>query len=255
MKNALNNSFFLKGFGAIFRREINGYFATPLAYVFIAVYVAVSVLLAVHMGQMIEINRADLQSFFQFQPLLMVIFIPALGMKLWAEDFKNGTYEILFALPISELTIIFAKYCAGLAVVGLALVFCVPLWVAINILGNVDNLAVAMGFVGIFLMSSAFLAVTLAISAASKNQIIVFVISSLICFIFMYMGMPIVLNTISGFIGEWARGALVLFSINDYFDIISRGYLPISGLVFFLSFDALWLVICYAIIARKRGRM
>ncbi len=243
----------MNGLNAVFKREFAAYFATPLAYIFIAVFVAVSVLFAVHLGQIIELNKADLQSFFQFHPFLYVVFIPALGMKIWSEDFKTGTYEILFSLPVSNITLIIGKYFAGLAVIGLTLLFCVPLWVAINILGNVDNGVVAAGFLGSFLMAAAFLAVTLAISAVSNSQIVVFVLSCFVCFVFVAMGMPVVLNSITLLFGEGARGFATIFSIADYFDLFSRGFIPLNGIIFFISFIAFWLGLGLVVILGKRG--
>lgn len=243
----------MMGLKAIFRREFASYFATPLAYIFIAVFVAISVLFAVHFGQIVELNKADLQSFFQFHPFLYVVFIPALGMKIWSEDFKTGTYEILFSLPVSNITLIIGKYLAGLAVIAMTLLFCVPLWVAMNILGNVDNGMVAAGFFGSFLIAAAFLAVTLAISAVSNSQIVVFVLSCLVCFIFVAMGMPVVLNSISLLFGEGARGFATIFSIADYFDLFSRGFISFNALLFFAGFIALWLGIGLVMIMKRRG--
>lgn len=242
----------MQGFKAIYKRELASYFISPIAYIFIAAFVCLSVLFAFQIGQLFEINQADLQSFFQFHPWLYIVFMPALGMRSWSEEYKNGTYETLFALPIKTQTIVLAKYCASLSIGLIALALTLPLWIAIFLLGNIDNGATLAAYFGSIILAASYLAIATAASAMNNNQIIAFIIGALISFIFTAAGLPLVSSTIGAAFGNFAQIAISNFSIIDQFDTISRGNISLSGLVFFISLITSWLLISVVIVDNKR---
>jgi len=225
----------------IFRRELASYFATPLAYVFIVIFLAMAGALAFFVGNFFDRGQADLQPFFSFHPWLYLILIPALAMRLWAEERKSGTIELFLTLPIPVEAAVIGKFLAAWAFAGIALALTFPFWITVNVLGSPDNGVVAASYVGSLLMAGAFLAIGAALSALTKNQVIAFVVTAAACFLFTVSGSPIVL----GFLTPWAPTALVgfvaSFSFLTHFNSIIRGVIELPDAVFFISVIALFL--------------
>ncbi len=188
----------MRSIGIIFRRELASYFATPLAYIFIVIFLVMAGALAFFVGNFFERGQADLQAFFTFHPWLYLVLIPALSMRLWAEERKSGTVELFLTLPISMLQAVLGKFLAAWAFAGIALVLTFPFWITVNYLGTPDNGVILASYIGSFLMAGAFLAVGACLSAVTKNQVIAFVITAAACFLFTVSGSPIVLSVFHG---------------------------------------------------------
>src|SRR6266576_1574371 len=178
---------------AIFRRELRGYFVTPLAYLFIVIFLVLAGVLAFFVGNFFDRGQADLQPFFTFHPWLYLVLIPALAMRLWAEERKSGTIELLLTLPISMTEAVVGKFLASWAFAGIALILTVPFWITVNYLGHPDNGVILASYIASFLMAGAFLAIGASLSALTKNQLIVFFFTAAVCFAFTVSGSPIVL--------------------------------------------------------------
>jgi ABC-2 type transport system permease protein len=219
----------------IFRRELLSYFATPLAYVFIVIFLAMAGAFAFFLGNFFERGQADLQPFFNFHPWLYLVLIPALAMRLWAEERRSGTIELFLTLPISMTQAVLGKFLAAWAFAGIALVLTFPFWITVNYLGNPDNGVILASYIASWLMAGAFLAIGSALSALTKNQVIAFVVTATVCFLFTVSGSPLVL----GFLTAWAPDGLVRavasFSFLSHFNAIQRGVIDSRDAVFFLS--------------------
>ncbi|WP_298721875.1 ABC transporter permease subunit [uncultured Ferrovibrio sp.] len=226
---------------AVLRRELSGYFATPVAYVFIVVFLFTAGIFTFYLGQFFERGQADLKAFFLFHPWLYLFFLPAIAMRLWAEERKSGTIELLLTLPIPLWAAVLGKFVAAWVFAGIALALTFPLWITVNWLGTPDNGVILAGYVGSFLMAGAYLAIGSCISALTRNQVIAFVISVLICFIFTVSGAPMVLNFFQG----WAPGLIVdtiaSFSFLGHFNAITDGVIDLRDVIFFLSLIVVWL--------------
>jgi gliding motility-associated transport system permease protein len=225
----------------IVRRELASYFATPLAYVFIVIFLVMAGSLAFFVGNFFDRSQADLQPFFTFHPWLYLVLIPALAMRLWAEERKSGTIELLLTLPISMTEAVIGKFLASWLFAGIALSLTAPFWITVNYLGHPDNGVILASYIASFLMAGAFLAIGACLSALTKNQVIAFVVTAAACFVFTVSGSPIVL----GFIKSWAPEALISavsgFSFLTHFNAIVRGVIDLRDLVFFLSVIAFFL--------------
>ena len=219
----------------IVRRELASYFATPLAYVFIVIFLALAGSLAFFVGNFFDRGQADLQPFFTFHPWLYLVLIPALAMRLWAEERKSGTIELLLTLPISMTEAVVGKFLASWAFAGIALALTAPFWITVNYLGHPDNGVILASYIASFLMAGAFLAIGACLSALTKNQVIAFVVTAAVCFVFTVSGSPIVLGFIKGWAPEAVLGTVAGFSFLTHFNAIIRGVIDLRDAVFFLS--------------------
>ena len=218
---------------ALFRRELQSYFATPVAYVFIVIYLVLMGTFTFYLGQFYERGQADLSSFFNFHPWLYLFLVPAISMRLWAEERKTGSIELLMTMPITAWQAVLGKYLAAWAFTGIALALTFPIWITVNYLGDPDNGAIMAGYVGSFLMAGGFLAIGACVSATTRNQVIAFVITIVVCFGFLLSGFPMVLDLFSG----WAPQALVdgiaSLSFLTHFANISKGVIDFRDLIYF----------------------
>lgn len=226
---------------AVFLRELGGYFVTPLAYVFIVIFLLLAAVFTFSLGQFFEAGQADLRGFFNFHPWLYLFLIPALSMRLWAEERKTGTIELLLTLPIPLWAAVLGKFLAAWAFAGIALVLTFPMWITVNYLGDPDNGAVVAGYVGSLLMAGGFLAIGSFISALTRSQVIAFVVSVVVCFAFLVAGYPTVMDALTGWAPQWLLDAISSFSFLTNFDLISRGVLAARDMLFFLTLIALCL--------------
>lgn len=237
----------------IARRELGAYFSTTLAYVFVVIFVAMTSAFAFYVGNFFGRGQADLQPFFQYHPWLYLILVPALAMRLWAEERKSGTIELLMTLPIAPWQAIVGKYLAAWAFVGVALVLTFPMWVTVNYLGNPDNGVIFASYIGSFLMAGAFLAIGSFVSALTKNQVIAFIVSTMICFLFVMSGYPIVL----GFVKTWAPGFVVsgveAMSFLSHYQEITSGVISLSSMIFYVSLIAFFLFANAVAIGQKKA--
>ncbi|MBV8779261.1 MAG: ABC transporter permease subunit [Alphaproteobacteria bacterium] len=219
----------------ICRRELAGYFATPLAYVFIVIFLVLAGVLTFFVGDFFERGQADLQSFFTFHPWLYLVLIPAVSMRLWAEERKSGTIELFLTLPIRLSEAVLGKFVAAWIFVGIALALTFPFWLTVLFLGEPDNGVVAASYIGSWLMAGAILGIGAAVSAATKNQVIAFVVSAAIVFVLVAAGTPTVLGLFEG----WAPQALIHAvsgaSLFGHFTAITRGVIGLPDVFYFVS--------------------
>jgi ABC-2 type transport system permease protein len=225
----------MRSIGTIFRRELASYFATPLAYIFIVIFLVMAGILAFFVGNFFERGQADLQAFFTFHPWLYLVLIPALSMRLWAEERKSGTIELFLTLPISMMSAVLGKFLAAWAFAGIALALTFPFWLTVNYLGSPDNGVILASYVGSFLMAGAFLAIGACLSALTKNQVIAFVITAAAAFLFTVSGSPVVLGLFQNWAPESVLSTISSFSFLTHFTAITRGVIDARDAVYFLS--------------------
>lgn len=238
---------------AIFKRELTGYFVTPVAYVFIVVFLFVTGVFTFQLGSFYERGQADLRPFFDYHPWLYLFLIPAISMRLWAEERKQGTLELLMTLPIPMPAAVVGKFLAAWAFAGIALALTFPTWITVNYLGKPDNGVIAAAYVGSFLMAGGFLAIGSAVSALTKNQVIAFVISVVVCFGFLISGYPPVMDFISGWAPQAVIDAVASFSFLTHFEALSKGVIDLRDLLFFGTLIALCLFTTAAVVDAKKA--
>jgi ABC-2 type transport system permease protein len=225
----------------ICRRELAGYFATPLAYVFIVIFLVLAGVLTFFVGDLFERGQADLQPFFTFHPWLYLVLIPAVSMRLWAEERKSGTIELFLTLPIRLSEAVLGKFLAAWLFIGIALVLTFPFWLTVLFLGDPDNGVIAASYIGSWLMAGAILAVGAAVSAATKNQIIAFIVSAALVFVLIAAGTPTVLGVFEGWAPEGLIRAVAAASLFGHFTAITSGVLDLRDLVYFMSLTVAFL--------------
>ena len=231
----------MRQFLSITKRELISYFATPVAYVFITIFLLLSGLFTFYLGNFFEIGQASLGSFFEWHPWLYLFLVPAITMRLWSEEKKSGTIELLTTLPVSTLNIVIGKFMAAWLFTLLALVLTFPIWITVNYLGNPDNGVIMASYIGSFLMSGGYLSIGIFISSLTKNQVIAFIVSVTVCFLFTVSGLPIVLDFFSSWAGESITDVIASFSFLANYSDISRGIIDLRTLVYFLSLIFLFL--------------
>jgi ABC-2 type transport system permease protein len=238
----------------IFKREFAAYFATPLAYVFIVIFLFAMGAFTFYVGHFFDNGIADLSVFFAYHPWLYLFLVPAISMRLWADERRSGTMELLLTLPVPLWATVAGKYLAAWAFTGIALILTFPVWLTVNYLGEPDNGVILASYIGSFLVAGGYLAIGSAISATTNNQVIAFVVSVVVCFLFTVSGSPLVLDVFRA----WAPGALTdaiaSFSFVTHFTAITQGVLDLRDVVFFFSLIALFLAAnVVAVDARKGG--
>ena len=242
----------MRGTLAVFKREFAAYFATPVAYVFIVIFLFAMGAFTFYIGHFYENGTADLSVFFGYHPWLYLFLVPAIGMRLWAEEWRNGTIELLLTLPIPIWASVLGKFLAAWAFTGVALFLTFPIWITVNFLGSPDNGVIVASYIGSFLMAGGYLAISTALSATTTNQVIAFVVSVVVCFLFTVSGAPLVVNFFKG----WAPAALIdtvsSFSFLTHFQAISTGVVDARDLIFFVSLIALFLGINVTLIDLKK---
>lgn len=238
---------------AIFKRELQGYFATPLAYVFIIIFLFCTGAFAFYLGGYFEREQADLKTFFDFHPWLYLFLIPAVAMRLWAEERRVGTIELLLSLPVPLWAAVLGKFLAAWVFVGIALTLTFPMWLTVSYLGNPDHGVILASYIGSFLMAGGYLAIGSCLSAITRNQVIAFVVSVVVCFLFTVSGLPIVID----FFAVWAPQAVITtiasFSFLTHFDAITRGVIDLRDMLYFASLMGVWLVATAVIVDMKKA--
>lgn len=239
--------------GIIFRRELASYFATPVAYVFIVIFLVLAGAFTFYMGGFYERGQADLLPFFGFHPWLYLFLIPAISMRLWAEERKSGSIELLMTLPVTMLEAVLGKFLAAWAFAGIALVLTFPIWITVNYLGDPDNGAIVAGYVGSFLMAGAFLAIGSCISATTRNQVIAFILTVVVCFLLLLAGFPLVLDFVGAALPQVLVDAIASLSFLTHFNSISKGVIDMRDLLYFLLMIGFWLYANAVVIDLKKA--
>lgn len=226
---------------AIFRRELGSYFATPVAYVFIVIFLLLSGALTFYLGNLYERGQADLQPFFAFHPWLYLFLVPAIAMRLWAEERKSGSIELLLTLPVRMSDAVLGKFLAAWCFIGFALVLTFPVWVTVNYLGSPDNGVILAAYLGSLLMAGGFLSIGACVSAATRSQVVAFILTVLICFLFLLSGFPLVLDAFSGWAPQAVVDAVASLSFMTHFNNLSRGVLDLRDVLYFALVIVFWL--------------
>jgi ABC-2 type transport system permease protein len=243
----------VSGLGAIWRRELIGYLTTPTAYVFVAVFLFAIGAFTFQVGQFFEQSRADLGGFFLFHPWLFMIFLPAIAMRLWAEEARTGTAEILMTLPAPTWALVGGKFLAAWTIAAVALLLTTPLWITVNVLGNPDNAAILVGYLASLLMAGAYIAIGSAMSALTASQVVAFILAVLVSFIFTVSGTPLLLNFFQGALGADAVETIASVSILAHFDAAQRGVIELRSFAFFASLILLFLAWTALAVDARRG--
>ena len=225
----------------ILRRELGSYFATPLAYVFILIFLVLANSFTFYLGGFFERGQADLAPFFNFHPWLYLFLIPALAMRLWAEERKSGSIELLLTQPVTLWEAVLGKFFAAWIFAAIALALTFPIWITVNYLGNPDNGVILASYLGSFLVAGGYLAIGACISASTNNQVIAFVISVVVCFLFTISGAPLVLDFFHGWAPLVIVNAISSFSVLTHFTAIEAGVIDLRDVIFFFSLIALFL--------------
>lgn len=226
----------------IFSRELKNYFITPIAYVFIAIFLLMNGIFTFYIGAFFNRGIADLTPFFSAHPWIYMVFIPAITMRLWAEEKKQGTVELLFTLPITTTEAVIAKLLAAWSFMIISLFLTFPLFIAVNYLGNPDNGVIMAGYIGSILMAGAFIAIGGCISALTSNQVIAFVGSFMVCLVFNLSGFPMVIDYFSNILPEFILETIQTFSFITNFDTIVKGLIDAKVIVYFFSVLLSWVL-------------
>ncbi len=227
----------------IVRREFSAYFNTPLAAVFLVMFLFLTGIFTFNVGQLYERGQADLRPFFDFNPWLFLFLAPAISMRLWAEERRIGTIELVTTLPISIRDLVVGKWLAAWAFACVALVLTLPIWLTVEYLGEPDRGAILGGYVGSALMAGAFLAIGSALSAVTKNQVVAFVLCAVVCFLLLMAGYPVVLDFLGGWASPGVAEAVASVSLLTHFEPMERGVIDLRDVLFFAAVVAafLWL--------------
>ncbi len=243
----------LASLAAIYRRELLAYVTTPTAYVFVAVFLFSIGLFTFQIGGFFEARRADLTPFFASHPWIFMVFLPAVSMRLWAEESRSGAIELLMTLPAPTWSLVLGKFLAAWSVAGAALVLTLPLWVTVNLLGSPDNAAIFTAYLASFLMAGAYIAIGSVMSALTQAQIVAFVLAVLVSFLLTALGLPLVLDFFSGIINGAVAEAIARFSILHHFDAAQRGVVEFRSVFYFVSLIALCLSFTALAVDARRG--
>lgn len=238
---------------AVYRRELLSYLTTPTAYVFVAVFLFAIGLFTFQVGGFFDARRADLSAFFAFHPWLFMVFLPAIAMRLWAEESRSGALELLLTLPAPTWSLVLGKFLAAWTTAGVALLLTTPLWITVNFLGSPDNAAIFTAYLASFLMAGAYIAIGSAMSALTPAQVIAFVLSVLVSFLLTALGLPLVSDFFAGFVGGSVAEAVSRFSILTHFDAAQRGVIEFRSVFYFFSLIVLCLGFTAVAVDARRG--
>ena len=238
---------------AIFRRELASYFATPVAYVFIVIFLVLAGAFTFYLGGFYERGQADLQPFFNFHPWLYLFLVPAVSMRLWSEERKSGTIELLLTLPVTMWQAVVGKFLAAWAFLCIALILTFPIWLTVNYLGDPDNGVIVASYLGSALMAGAFLAIGACLSATTRNQVIAFILTVVVCFVLLLAGFSLVLEFIRAIFPQGVVDAVANLSFLTHFAAIAKGVIDLRDVLFFLFTIVFWLVACALVIDLKRA--
>ena len=223
----------MRNVGIIMRRELASYFATPLAYVFIVIFLLLANWFTFYLGAFYERGQADLDSLFAFVPWLYLFLIPALSMKLWAEERNSGSIELLMTQPVTLPEAVLGKFLAAWIFTAFALALTFPLWITVNFLGSPDNGAILAAYLGSLLLAGGFLAIGSCMSALTRNQVVAFILGVVACFAFLLAGFPLVLDVFRSWAPQALTDAIASLSFLTHFDSIRKGVIDVRDLLYF----------------------
>ncbi|MBN1804002.1 MAG: hypothetical protein JW837_02005 [Sedimentisphaerales bacterium] len=243
----------MNSFLAVFKRELKSYFTTPLAYVFLVIFLFFSGYLTFKEG-FYEMRQADMSAFFRNLPLLFVFMVPSTAMRLWAEERKVGSIELLFTLPVTITQAVLGKFFAAWLFLIIALALTFPMVITVCYLGDPDVGLIITGYIGSFLMGGGFLAIGCFFSALSKNQVISFVLAVVACAVLVFAGMPTTLNYFSTFLPAGMVSTIENMSFQAHFESIQRGVLKFQDLSYFILLIVGWIASCSIVLDDRKAR-
>ncbi|NRB70342.1 MAG: ABC transporter permease subunit, partial [Xanthomonadales bacterium] len=226
---------------------------TPVAWVFIVIFLVMTAVFTFYLGGFYARGIADLEPFFRFHPWLYLFLVPAISMRLWAEERRSGTIELLLTLPLTVAQAVLGKYLAAWLFLGLCLLLTFPIWLTVNYLGDPDNGAILAAYLGSWLMAGGMLAIGSCLSALTRNQVVAFILSVVVCFLFLLSGLPMVLDLFSAWAPQLLIDAIAGLSFLAHFADISRGVLDLRDLVYFLLVIGFWLAANVVVLNMKKG--
>lgn len=237
---------------AVARRELRSYFVTPVAYVFLVIFLVLAGILTFYAGDFYARGQADLQPFFTMHPWLYLVLVPAVSMRMWAEEAKGGTLELLLSLPLTLAQAMLGKFLAAWLFIGLALLLTFPIWITVNYLGSPDNGVILAGYLGSWLMAGSFLAIGACLSAVTQSQVVAFVLTMVVCFLLILVGQPQVMEFFQGSLPRKLVNGMAHLSMLRHFEAISRGVLDLRDVLYFLLSVAAWLTAGVLVLDLKR---
>jgi len=245
----------MSAIATVFKRELSSYFATPVAYVFIVIFLVLAAAFPFYLGgqTFFERNQADLLPFFNFHPWLYLFLVPALSMRLWSEERKSGSIELLTTLPVTLPEAVLGKFVAAWCIAGLALALTFPMWITVNYLGEPDNGSILAAYAGSLLMAGGFLAIGSCLSAATRNQVIAFIMTAVVCFAFLLAGFPPVLSVFQGWLPQALVDAIASVSFLTHFSSIAKGVIDLRDLVYFATLITAWLAATVIVLDMKKA--
>jgi ABC-2 type transport system permease protein len=238
---------------SIAKRELVGTVTSPVAYVFVVIFLLLSAFFTFMIGGFFERGQASLVSFFGWHPWLYLFLVPAVGMRMWAEERRSGTIELLLTLPVTTWQAILGKFLAYLIIIAVALLLTFPVWITVNYLGAPDNGVIVSSYIGSLLLAASYLAVTSFTSALTRNQVISFILAVVICLFLILCGWPPVLNLLDRVASPGMVDFVAAFSVMTHFDSIQRGVLDIRDLAFFASLIAFFLFATWTVLRLRRA--
>ena len=237
----------------IFERELRAYFTTPLAYVFIVIFLALAGSLTFFLGGLFERGQADLAPFFLFHPWLYLFLVPAIAMRLWAEERRTGTIELLMTLPTTTFAAVLGKFLAAWVFAGIALLLTFPMWLTVNWLGDPDNGVILASYLGSWVMAGAFIAIGACVSALTKNQVIAFVVGAAACFLFLMSGVDLVLAAFRPWASPLVVDTVASFSFITQFGQVLKGVIDLATVLFFASLIVVCLILNTLLVDLKKA--
>ncbi len=239
---------------AVMRRELRSYFVTPVAYVFLVIFLVLAGILTFYAGDFYEREQADLQPFFVMHPWLYLILVPAITMRMWAEEAKGGTLELLLTLPLTLWQAMLGKFLGAWLFVGLALLLTFPLWLTVNYLGSPDNGVILAGYLGSWLMAGTFIAIGACLSALTRSQVVAFILTALVCVLLILAGQAQVLDFFHGTLPRQLINLVGQLSMLRHFEAIARGVLDVRDVLYFVLSTVGWLIAGVLLLDLKRTR-
>ena len=238
---------------SVAKRELSGTVSSPVAYVFVVIFLLLSSFFTFMIGGFFERGQASLVSFFGWHPWLYLFLVPAVGMRMWAEERRSGTIELLFTLPVTTWQAIAGKFLAYLVIIAVALLLTFPVWMTVNYLGAPDNGVILASYIGSLLLGASYLAVTSFTSALTRNQVVSFILAVVTCLFLILCGWPPVLNLLNRVAGQGLVDLIAAFSFMTHFENIQRGVLDLRDIVFFTSVIVFFLFATHAVLRARRA--
>jgi ABC-2 type transport system permease protein len=238
----------------IFRRELKSYFAQPTAYAIIVIFLILSLGLTFTFGEFMRIGDASLEySFFFWHPWLYMLLAPAIAMKLWVDEQRNGTIELLGTFPVSTWSAIAGKFLAAATVSLVALLLTFPIIITVNYLGSPDNGAIISSYIGSFLVCCTFIAITMLVSAFTRDQVVCLIVAATICTLMVLGGYEPVTRELAKATSPATVEAVIAFGVWDHFASLNRGLFRLQDFIWFASFIGLCLLGTSTILSAKRA--